>query len=278
MPFHKYIKKLKSFSVIFVPEGTSQRARSVKLSFNNIIWIGIIYTALMAVLGFYAFTLSGAGRYLLLEEKGLSDADRLKVEQLNTKMTFLVKELEKLKATNERFKYSLILGDSTLFDSLSQEDDDSTLLPDEPEYGGNILFIVKKLLVDFSYQDVEAPFFIKPVNGYVSRKFDSERGHLGIDFVVKVGVPVYASAGGYVVFSDYTVNDGYMIILNHIDGYITVYKHCSMLLKGVRESVELGELLAISGNTGKKTTGPHLHFEIWKNGKPLDPAKFVINY
>jgi murein DD-endopeptidase MepM/ murein hydrolase activator NlpD len=100
---------------------------------------------------------------------------------------------------------------------------------------------------------------------------------MGLDFVVKEETPVYAAAGGYVIFADYTVNDGYMIILNHINGYISVYKHCSSLVKRVRENVEQGELIALSGNTGRKTTGPHLHFEIWKNGKPVDPEKFFIN-
>jgi murein DD-endopeptidase MepM/ murein hydrolase activator NlpD len=95
---------------------------------------------------------------------------------------------------------------------------------------------------------------------------------------VKERTPVYASAGGYVIFADYTINDGYMIILNHLNGYISVYKHCSSLVKRTRENIEQGELLALSGNTGRKTTGPHLHFEIWKNGKPVDPEKHFINY
>jgi murein DD-endopeptidase MepM/ murein hydrolase activator NlpD len=192
-------------------------------------------------------------------------------------MIFLVKELEKLKATNERLKYSLMLGDSTLFDSLSRIQD-SSINSDETSLGGNILLVVEKIFTGIFNQSNGEPFFIKPVNGFVSRKFDPERGHMGNDFVVKPGVPVYAAAGGYVVFSDYTANDGYMVIINHIDGYTTIYKHCSLLLKNVRESVEQGELFALSGNTGKKTTGPHLHFEIWKNGKPLDPENYIINY
>jgi murein DD-endopeptidase MepM/ murein hydrolase activator NlpD len=191
-------------------------------------------------------------------------------------MIFLVKELEKLKATNDRLRYALILGDSTMFESLDQPQDtikkSSTLLGE-----GNILMIVYKLLFDKSIQD-ESLLFIKPINGFLSKKFDSDKGHMGLDFAVKEGTPVYASAGGYVIFADYTVNDGYMIILNHLNGFISVYKHCSSLIKGARENVEQGELLALSGNTGRKTTGPHLHFEIWNNGKPVDPEKHFINY
>lgn len=97
---------------------------------------------------------------------------------------------------------------------------------------------------------------------------------MGIDFVIKTGTPVYSAAGGYIVFADFTVNDGYMVIIAHSDGYITVYKHCSVLLKKARDIVSEGEMIALSGNTGELSTGPHLHFEIWKDGKPLGPSKF----
>lgn len=277
MPFLKYIKKIKNFSVIFVPEVTSESARSIKLNFSHAFWILLAYTLIIIAVGFYVLSFAGANKYLLPEDKSLTDADRQKVEELNTKMVFLVKELQKLKATNERLKYALVLGDSTLFDSLDYSQD-STFQPIEPGLGGNILLVVKKLFSKIFNQDNSTPFFIKPVNGYISRSFNPDRGHMGIDLVTKVGVPVFASAGGYIVFSDYTVNDGYMVIINHVDGYTTVYKHCSSLMKSVRESIEQGELLALSGNTGKKTSGPHLHFEIWKNGKPVDPAKYLINY
>ena len=121
-------------------------------------------------------------------------------------------------------------------------------------------------------------YFSKPADGFISRGFDPERGHMGIDFVIKTGTPVFAAANGYVIFADYTTKDGYMIILNHNNGYISVYKHCSVLLKRARETVLQGEVIALSGNTGEISTGPHLHFEIWKNGEPIDPKKVLINY
>ena len=275
MALIKYIKKLKNFSVIFIPEDTSHRARSLKLSFPNVLWIGILYTFIIAVFGFYILSLTGLDYYFLPTYAGLRDQDRHKVEELNEKMTFLVRELEKLKATNDRLKYALFLGDSTLFDSFDQPKD--TVKKDKTSpAGGNILEVINKLLFDEPIQD-ESLLFIKPINGFLSRRFDSDKGHMGLDFVVKEETPVYAAAGGFVIFADYTVNDGYMIILNHINDYISVYKHCSSLVKGARENVEQGELIALSGNTGRKTTGPHLHFEIWKNGKPVDPEKFFIN-
>ncbi len=276
MPIIKYIKNIKNFSALIIPEDSSQKTTSIKLSFYNLLWIGVMYTFVSVIAGFYLLTLTGLDFYLLPSNAGLKESDRIKVKELNTKVVFLVQELEKLKATNERLKYALILGDSTLFDSLNQISDSVNKLSDLP-IGGNIYLAVQRLFFDNYLQD-EALLFIKPVNGYSSRKFDPVRGHMGCDFVVKEGTPVYAAAGGYVVFSDYTVDDGYMIIINHRDGYSSIYKHCSALLKEERDNVEQGELIALSGNTGKNTTGPHIHFEIWKDGKPIDPEKYFINY
>jgi len=276
MALIKYIKKLKNFSVIFIPEDTSHRARSLKLSFLNLLWIGTLYTFIVAVFGFYMLSLTGLDYYFLPTYAGLRDKDRQKVEELNSKMIFLIQELEKLKVTNDRLKYALFLGDSTLFDSFDPPKD-SIKKGNTTPAEGNILMIVYELFFEESYQ-AESLLFIKPINGFVSRKFNSDKGHMGTDFVVKEETPVYATAGGYVIFADYTVNDGYMIILKHLNGYISVYKHCASLIKGAREIVEQGELIALSGNTGRKTTGPHLHFEIWNNGKPVDPEKHFINY
>ena len=276
MPILKYIKNIKNFSALIIPEDSSQKTTSIKLSFYNLLWIGVMYTFVTVIAGFFILTLTGLDFYLLPSNAGLKESDRIKVKELNTRVVFLVQELEKLKATNERLKYALILGDSTLFDSLNQISD-SVKRVNNLRIEGNILRVVQTLLFDNKTQD-EALLFIKPVNGFLSRKFDPAKGHMGFDFVVKEGTPVYAATGGYVIFSDYTVDDGYMMIINHRDGYSSIYKHCSALLKEERDNVEQGELIALSGNTGKHTTGPHVHFEIWKDGKPIDPEKYFINY
>jgi len=276
MPILKYIKNIKNFSALIIPEDSSQKTTSIKLSFYNLLWIGVMYTFVTVIAGFFILTLTGLDFYLLPSNAGLKESDRIKVKELNTRVVFLVQELEKLKATNERLKYALILGDSTLFDSLNQISD-SVKRVNNLRIEGNILRVVQTLLFDNKTQD-EALLFIKPVNGFLSRKFDPAKGHMGFDFVVKEGTPVYAATGGYVIFSDYTVDDGYMMIINHRDGYSSIYKHCSALLKEERDNVEQGELIALSGNTGKHTTGPHVHFEIWKDGKPVDPEKYFINY
>ena len=276
MPFLKYIKRIRNFSIIIIPEETSQKAKTVKLSFPNLAWIIALYTLLSVIIGYYTLSISGLDYYLAPVNAGLKESDRLLVRDLNTKIIFLVKELDKLKSTNGKLKYALLLGDSTLFDS-SNRNSDSDSSSDKMHIEGNILNIAEKFLLKLNSQN-DVQLFTKPVDGFVSRKFNPGKGHMGVDFVVKEGTPVYAASGGYIVFSDYTIDDGYMIIIIHRDGYISIYKHCSSLIKSVRDNVEQGVLIALSGNSGKHTTGPHLHLEIWRDGKPVNPEKQFINY
>ena len=276
MPFLKYIKRIRNFSIIIIPEETSQKAKTVKLSFPNLAWIIALYTLLSVIIGYYTLSISGLDYYLAPVNAGLKESDRLLVRDLNTKIIFLVKELDKLKSTNGKLKYALLLGDSTLFNS-SNQNSDSDSSSGKMHIEGNVLNIAEKFLLKlYSQNDVQ--LFTKPVDGFVSRKFNPGKGHMGVDFVVKEGTPVYAASGGYIVFSDYTIDDGYMIIIIHRDGYISIYKHCSSLIKSVRDNVEQGVLIALSGNSGKHTTGPHLHLEIWRDGKPVNPEKQFINY
>lgn len=275
MPIFKYFKNLKSFSIIIVPDDTSHEAKSKKFTITWIFIFAVIYSILIAVLGYYFFNITGIGNAVLPGNYVQSDESTEKMEQLNDKVIFLAKELQLLKSANQRLKYAMALGDSTLIDSLKVNPDTLQKFYKTPKEGnifGSFVSFIQKLI---NQQDKKI-FFILPVNGYISREFDPDRGHYGIDIVVKDGTPVYASAGGFVVFSGYTNNYGNIIILNHSDGYLSLYKHCSVILKKEREFVKQGELIAQSGNSGLATTGPHLHFEIWHNGKPVDPETLLI--
>ena len=275
MPILKYFKNLKSFSVIIVPDDTSHEALSKKFNVTRIFIFAFIYSVLIAVFGYYFFIVTGIGNKVLPGNYIQSTDNVEKLEQLNSKVIFLAKELQFLKSNDQKLKYALALGDSALIDSFKINPDSLKKLYKTPKEGnifGVLLNYIKKV---FSFQD-NPIFFILPVNGYISRSFDPERGHYGIDLVVKDGTPVFASAGGFVVFSGYTNNYGHVIILIHSDGYLSIYKHCSVILKKEREFVKQGDLVAQSGNSGLATTGPHLHFEIWHNGKPIDPETVLI--
>ena len=110
----------------------------------------------------------------------------------------------------------------------------------------------------------------------MARGFDAPRGHYGLDIAVAEGTPIRSIGDGYVVFADWTNDGGYVVAVQHADGYLSVYKHNSRLLKRVGDRVRSREAVALSGNTGEITTGPHLHVELWRNGLAQDPRLYFV--
>lgn len=274
----KDLKELKDSDILLIFNSSSVKSKTTKLKFNKVLIGFIIYTVCISFIGFIIFTFSPVNKLFFPGNSPLTKEDMQKVELLNQRMLFLSHELEELKSTNERLKYALILGDSALADSLKNINFDSSRQK-KNNLGGNIFAVFKELFFKSSQViQQKITYFENPVSGFISRAFNPEKGHMGIDFVVKTGTPIYSAANGYIIFSDYTNKDGYMLIIGHPDNFITVYKHCSVLIKKERDSVLQGELVALSGNTGEITTGPHLHFEIWKDGQPINPKSVLINY
>ena len=118
---------------------------------------------------------------------------------------------------------------------------------------------------------------VKPTDGLISKKYDLETKHLGIDLVNVVGTPIFAVANGLVVISDFSDDFGYFLIVDHQNGYITHYYHNQENFFKKGDSVSAGDVIAKLGNTGM-STGPHLHFEIWKDGEPIDPITFFDDF
>ena len=269
------LKKIKNFSIILLPEETSSTPRSIKISSAKLLTYIIMYSLIIFILGFYVISFIPLSEVLFPYSLRLSDSDKKKVELLNDKVIFLAKEIESLKSVNKRLKFAIMLGDSTLLKRPKEVKDSSNK---KITVEGNILAVVLDLFSKFNFLQSEEILFIKPADGFISKPFDSARGHYGNDYVMKENSPVFASAGGYIVFADYTPNYGYSIIINHQENYVTKYLHCSSLLKKNGDIVRQGELIALSGNSGSESTGPHLHFEIWKDGKPINPSEVLINY
>ncbi|TYA74145.1 M23 family metallopeptidase [Seonamhaeicola marinus] len=114
-----------------------------------------------------------------------------------------------------------------------------------------------------------------PVNGTISEDYNVEEKHYAVDIVVPKDTPVKATADGIVIFAEWTASTGYVIILEHSYGLISVYKHNAQLNKSQGELVKAGEVIATAGNTGELSTGPHLHFELWNDGYPINPTNFI---
>jgi len=114
-----------------------------------------------------------------------------------------------------------------------------------------------------------------PVMGTVTQGYDARLKHYAVDVVAKMETPVKAVADGIVIFSEWTADTGYVVIIEHDEGLLSAYKHNGSLNKGQGELVRSGEVVASVGNTGVLTTGPHLHFELWDNGSPVNPEDFI---
>jgi murein DD-endopeptidase MepM/ murein hydrolase activator NlpD len=115
-----------------------------------------------------------------------------------------------------------------------------------------------------------------PAQGFVTQGFNPARNHFGLDIAGRSETPVFAAGDGIVVFAGWTYDDGNMVIIAHGAGYLTMYKHNKALLKRARDGVRRGETIALLGTSGKTSLGPHLHFEVWKNGLPQDPADYLF--
>ncbi|MCB0787632.1 MAG: M23 family metallopeptidase, partial [Flavobacteriales bacterium] len=125
-------------------------------------------------------------------------------------------------------------------------------------------------------REIAGVFFFPPLRGVITGRFERTTGHYGVDIVTKADEAVKATLAGTVTLASWTTDGGHVIQLQHANGLVSVYKHNSVLLKGLGDRVQAGEAIAIVGNSGELTTGPHLHFELWFNGEPVDPESYMV--
>ena len=187
---------------------------------------------------------------------------------INTFKSILMEDFEGIDSAETGNPQIMNMGSSYAQDELLPID---SLIRKEFEETGE-----EYLGLDVRYnQEIQEIFFFSPINGIVTGPFDLSEAHYGIDIVAKTDEPVKSIADGSVIMADWTQESGYVIAIQHRNNLISVYKHNAALLKKVGTFVSAGEIIAIIGNTGELTTGPHLHFEIWYNGTPVNPEDFV---
>ena len=129
-------------------------------------------------------------------------------------------------------------------------------------------------LTNINVDQLSAVLF-NPANGGISSEFSLQEKHFGVDITLPENSAVYSVSDGRVLFAEWTSETGFVIIIEHLNGLTSVYKHNSSLSKTQGEHVRRGEVIGFSGNTGELTSGPHLHFELWFKGDPVDPLGFI---
>jgi len=114
-----------------------------------------------------------------------------------------------------------------------------------------------------------------PVRGSVTDTFNARQKHYAVDVAVPKNTPIKAVLNGNVIFAEWTPNNGNCVIVRHNNGFISVYKHAAEVSVEEGDVVKTGEVVALAGSTGQESTGIHLHFELWKDGYPIDPQQFI---
>ena len=202
------------------------------------------------------------------------EAQTLKIDSLSNQ----IQAQENYIANIKRILLGEIPIDSQ-YDSIPKdlkEMDLSKLNTEETQEENSIAKKVKNdmLTKNDSQKDSKIAYFASPVEGVVSQSFDLKT-HFGIDVVTEKDKVVKACLAGTVIYSGFTRKDGYIVIIDHGDKLLSVYKHNKRILKKIGAKVQLGDPISIVGDTGENSDGPHLHFELWLDQQPVDPAKYM---
>ena len=277
----KFAKKLlHKYRLVILNEDTFEERFAIKLTRLNV----FVLTSLSAI--FLVFLTALIIAYTPLREyiPGYSSTQlKKKATLLNYKTDSLVQELE----LNKRYYASIrkvLTGDiaSADFDrdsviEAAKNDLDILQVPTNKEDSLLRAKVEKEDKYNLFESSVDQNNFVlfPPVNGSISEGYNIEDRHYAVDVVVATNTPVKATADGTIIFAEWTIDTGYVIIIEHNQELISVYKHNSSLTKTQGDLVKAGEVIAMSGNTGELSTGPHLHFELWSSGYPVNPTNFI---
>jgi murein DD-endopeptidase MepM/ murein hydrolase activator NlpD len=277
----KLLKKLKSrFRLTVLNESTFEEKLSYSLTpLNLIIMFGgmlIVFGALIYLL--VAFT--PLKNYVIPDYASTVYREEARIARMQTDSLF--EEVRK----NERYLADLktILSGGTL----SNTSDSSQALASAPSLNYDVSELDETMRQKITEQDrfsIEAVeetedrkkglILFKPVNGTIFSAFNPKDGHYGIDLVAPKDDPVKSVLDGTVIAAAFTADDGNIISIQHANNLISVYKHNAVLLRKVGDMVKAGESIAFIGDSGENSEGPHLHFELWENGAPVNPTLYL---
>lgn len=290
-------KPRQEYNILVVPgrEGGKTRSfRATRFRLWSLVGGSVIIVSLLVVA---ALTFTPLGYYVSIPNPELEQRYGVELVEMQQNLNRLAEDVVLMRDYNTQLRRALgeAEGDSAgrkLYPiSVMSVDEENVGRPDTMFAGGDRSAVERPMIVrddetePGSYVDAgtvgmenmrAALPLLLPTVGVLSQGYDPQRNHHGMDFAGKRGTPVYAATDGYVVFAGWTHEDGNMIMLSHGSGYLTVYKHNQSLMVVRGGHVRRGDPLALLGDTGVTSGGPHLHFELWKDGIPLDPAEFLL--
>lgn len=271
----------KEWTVVVLSESQARmrQFRVKRTSFIVAVAGGIFTLALLLVLGITTWSLSSDAR-----DNTALEAKVKELEGTNERIRDIAERLAELKQFEQQLRRGLLLpeGDLPSDDALTPSlSDDHATADDEHIAENELLNVYSERTADYSAESVlpaDIPTH-QPVRGYVTRSFESqhtlnEAGHDGMDIAAREGTTILASGNGLVLFSGWSYPYGNLIVISHKSGYDSFYGHNQLLLVKAGERVLQGQPIALLGNSGR-SSAPHLHFEIWKDGVRLNPESFL---
>ncbi len=270
-PFRVTVKREESFEV--TGQYTVNLANLLSLSLGLLLLLGLLFFAVVA--------LTPLRRYV--PGYGIAD-DRKEVVQLNRRL----REIESALEANEKYTTNIqrvLVGDVSTYDEAAEE-----YLPETDSANKDVERIPEDALLREEVASgrsragasvvegglpIDQMRLASPINGSLSGKFDPTGRHFGVDVVAPSGSPVKTVLDGYVVEAGYSMETGNVIAVQHPGNLLSFYKHNASLLKRTGDFVRAGEAIAIIGNTGTHTDGPHVHIELWHRGQPINPSRYL---
>ncbi|OUS02392.1 peptidase M23 [Flavobacteriales bacterium 33_180_T64] len=277
----KFTKKLlHKYRLVILNEDTFEERFAIKLTRLNVFVIVALSSILLVVGTILLISFTSLREYI----PGYSSTA---LKKQATELNYKTDSLQQVISMNERYYSSIksvLTGDvSTVVfnrDSLIKAENlDANGINLNPSKEDSLLRekVDKEDKYNLFETAISASNFVlfPPANGTISEDYNIKDKHYAIDIVVAKDTPVKATADGTVIFAEWTTETGYVAIIEHRNDLISVYKHNASLTKQQGDLVKAGEVIAIAGNTGALTTGPHLHFELWSKGYPINPNNFI---
>lgn len=284
--FKNIIKKLyQKYTLIILNEDTHDEQLSFRLNRMNVLVIIAILSFFIFLGTYFTLAYTPLREYIIPEEKYIEISDKEEIFNLTNQ----IEELEEKISNNDLYIYNLksILAGEIPFPEIVVENNEITTPIDlskidlspkkedlelRKEVEKEEIFSIS---LNIDTQETGTLLFT-PVKGIVTSEYNVEENHLAIDIAAQQGEAIKAVDGGTVIFADWTPDAGFVIVIQHRLGMISVYKHALTVYKKMGEVVKKGEVIAAVGNTGELTTGPHLHFELWIEGNPVDPQLYIV--